>query len=89
MYENEYVFGKNVIIRIEAEPVKKTDGGLIVPVGVTTDKLYDRGEVIGIGGEVVADIKVGTKLLFRKGRGLWLDDETIVVGEEDLLVTVK
>lgn len=76
--------GTNVIIKLPQKE-EKTDFGLILN---TEDFKQDKGEIVTVAQGV--DLKVGDKVIFRRGQDVEIKGEKyLIVEEEDILATYE
>ncbi len=87
-----------VLIKEDAESKeKKTASGIIIPVGVDSDKGSKSGEVVAVGtgryedGKLIpVSVKVGDSVLFQWGDKIKTDDEEYyIVKESEILAIIK
>ena len=84
------MFDKILVRKI---PPGESNGGIALPVHVTTLEMMERGEVISVGpgrrtdeGKIVPLILMkGDKVMFLKGAGYRLDEDHIVMHEADVM----
>lgn len=85
------IFGQRVVAKMPKRPDRLQGSGLYIPECANEPPV--EAVVLGVGGDVVEDIRIGDRVMFDQWAGLEHEDEVwgrvLIVEEKDLIAVIE